>query len=142
MVAAIFVLIYVPDFICLNLNSKPAHMILIIRLTVVRANLTRLTSPPNSTTGGSRIIFSVLFSYFLFIFYLPWCTLPDFPSVSSLASLPCLFCCDHNNNNWWMRSRRHAKRWFMMKHPPMRACVAQIFLIINNNIIIKTRRYS
>ena len=31
--------------------------------------------------------FSVPFSYFLFIFYLPRCTLPDFLSISSLASL-------------------------------------------------------
>ena len=43
-------------------------------------------SAPNPTTGGSRLIFSVHFSYFLFIFYLPRCTLPDFPSASSLAS--------------------------------------------------------
>ena len=31
---------------------------------------------------------SVLFSYFLFIYYLSRCTISDFPSVSSLASLP------------------------------------------------------
>ena len=65
----------------------------IFSLTLVRANLTRVTSPPNSNTGGSRLIFSVLYSYFIFIFYLPRCTLPDFPSVSSLASLPFLSCC-------------------------------------------------
>ena len=32
-----------------------------------------------------------------FIFYLPQCTLPDFTSVSSRASLPFLSCCHHNN---------------------------------------------
>jgi len=37
--------------------------------------------------------FSVPFSYFLFIFYLRRFTLPDFPSVSSLASLPFSPCC-------------------------------------------------
>ena len=31
--------------------------------------------------------------HFLFIFYLPRCTLPDFHSVSALASLPFLSCC-------------------------------------------------
>ena len=49
---------------------------------------------PNWNTGGSRLIFSAPFSYFLFIFYLPRIyLLPDFPSVSSLASLPFLPCC-------------------------------------------------
>ena len=57
------------------------------------------TSPPNPTTGGSRLFFSVPFSYCLFSFYLPRCTLPDFPSFSSLASQPFLSCCHHNNNN-------------------------------------------
>ena len=51
-----------------------------------------VTSPPNSNTGGSRLIFSVSFSYFLYIFYLPRCTLSHFPSASSLASLPFLPC--------------------------------------------------
>ena len=60
-------------------------------------DLTRVTSPPNSNTGSSRLIFSVRFSYLLFIFYLPRCTLPDFPTVSSLASLLCLSC--HHINN-------------------------------------------
>ena len=50
-------------------------------------------SPPNSTTGDFRLIFSVPFSYSLFIFYLPRCTQLDFHSVSSLASLPFLPCC-------------------------------------------------
>jgi len=56
--------------------------------TLVRANITRVTSPPNSTTGGSRFIFSVPFSYFLFIFYLSRCILLDLTSVSSLAIFP------------------------------------------------------
>ena len=67
-------------------------------LTFVRANLTWVTSPPNSNTSGSRLIISVPFSYFLFIYYLPRCTLPDFTSVSTLASVPFLACCHHNNN--------------------------------------------
>ena len=56
------------------------------------AVMIRVISPPNSTTGGSRFIFSVPFSYFLFIFHLPRCTLPDFPIVSFLASLLFLSC--------------------------------------------------
>ena len=35
----------------------------------------------------------LIFSYFLFIFYFPRCALPDFPSVSSLTSLPFSPCC-------------------------------------------------
>ena len=41
----------------------------------VRANLTRVTSLPNSTQRGFT---SYLLLYFLFIFYFPWCTLPNF----------------------------------------------------------------
>ena len=62
--------------------------------TIVRTNLTRVTSPPNS---APRRFPSYLLLYFLFIFYLPRCTLPDFPSVSSPASLPVLPCCHHYN---------------------------------------------
>ena len=62
-------------------------------LTLVRTNLTRVTSPPNSTIGSSRPIFSVTFSYFLFIFYFPRCTLPDLTSVFFLPF------CHHNNKN-------------------------------------------
>ena len=51
------------------------------------------SSPPNSNTGGSYHTFSVPFFYFLFIFYLSRCTLPDFSSVSSAASLPFSPCC-------------------------------------------------
>ena len=58
----------------------------------VRANLTRVTSPPNSTTGGSHLIFSVPFSYILFIFYLSWFTLPDFLLLHPW--LPCQFYLD------------------------------------------------
>ena len=40
---------------------------------------------------GARLTFSWPLSYiYFFIFYLPRCTLPDFPSVSFLASLPFL----------------------------------------------------
>ena len=54
----------------------------------MRANITRVTSPTNSTIGSFHLISSVPFSHFLFIFYLPRCTLPNFLSDSSLASLP------------------------------------------------------
>ena len=57
------------------------------------------TSPPNSNTSSFRPVFSVPFSYFLFIFFFSRCTLPDFPSVSFLASLPFLPCCHHGNNS-------------------------------------------
>ena len=62
--------------------------------TILRANLTRVISPPNSTTRRfpSYLLLTLLL-YLLFIFYLPRCTLPDFPSVSSLTSLPFLSCC-------------------------------------------------
>ena len=65
-------------------------------LTLVWANLTRGASPRNKTTGLSRLIFYVHLSYSLFIFYFPRCTLPDFPPVSSLASLPFLSCYQNN----------------------------------------------
>ena len=42
------------------------------------------SSPPNSNTGGSPLIFSVPYSYFLFILYLSRCTL-----LASLPFLPC-----------------------------------------------------
>ena len=52
------------------------------------------TSPPNPTPRGflSYLLLNLLL-YFLFIFHLPRCTLPDFPSVSSLAFLPFFPCC-------------------------------------------------
>ena len=56
----------------------------------MRVNLTRVTSPPNSTPRRfpSHLLLTLIL-YFLFIFYLPRCTLPDFP-CSSQACLP--FC--------------------------------------------------
>ena len=60
------------------------------RLVVAISRWCGCTSPSNSP---SRLIFSVPFSYFLFIFNLPRCTLPDFLYVSSLASLIFLSCC-------------------------------------------------
>ena len=75
-----------------HLTYAPLYRETLVSRTA-RANLTRITSPSNTNTGGSRLIFSVPFSHFSFIFYLPRCTLQDFPSVSSLASLPFLPCC-------------------------------------------------
>ena len=60
----------------------------------MRANLTKLTSPLNSTPRRfSTYHLSTLLLHFLFDFSLPRCTLPDIPSVSSLASSPFLPCC-------------------------------------------------
>ena len=61
--------------------------------SLVRANLARGTSPPNSTPRRFPYYLLLTFLlYFLLIFYLPHCTLPDFPSVSSQVSLPFLSC--------------------------------------------------
>ena len=60
------------------------------RATRSRANLIRVTSPPNSTP---RQFPCYPLLYFLFIFSLLRCTLPDFPSVYSPASLSFLSCC-------------------------------------------------
>ena len=75
---------------CTAINGYPLPRKII--LAIVRANLTRVTSPP-------RRFPSYLLIYFLFIFYLSRCTLPDFPSVSSLASQPFLSCFSSINNN-------------------------------------------
>merc|ERR1719154_945076 len=63
-------------------------------LALVRANLTMVTSPPYSSPRWfpSYLLLTLLL-YFIFIIYLPRCTLPNFPSVSSLASLLFLPCC-------------------------------------------------
>ena len=51
-------------------------------------NLTRVTSPPNSTIGGSRLIFSVPFSYISFSSF----TFPGAPYRIFLPFLPWLTC--------------------------------------------------
>ena len=53
-------------------------------IALMRVNLTRVTSPPNSTP---RRFPSYLLLYFIFIFTFP------FPSTSSQASLPHLYIC-------------------------------------------------
>ena len=53
-------------------------MVLLTATLAFDINLTWITSPPNSNTGGSRLIFYITFSYFLSIFYLLRCTLPNF----------------------------------------------------------------
>ena len=45
--------------------------------------------------------------YFLFIFHLPRCTLPDLPSVSSLASLRFLSCCHRTTTTTTTTCRPH-----------------------------------
>ena len=53
-----------------------------MRYTDVRANLTKVTSPPNSTTRRFRsYLLLTLPLYFLFILYFPRCNPPLFPSV-------------------------------------------------------------
>ena len=54
----------------------------------------RVISPPNWTPRRfpSYLLLTLLL-YFLSIFYFRRCTLPDFPSIFSLASLPFLPCC-------------------------------------------------
>ena len=64
--------------------------------------LVRASQTPNSYIGNSRLIISAPFSYFILIFYLPRCTLPDFSSVSSLASLP--FLSRHQNKIMYLNS--------------------------------------
>ena len=82
-------LIYTTETLLLC-NPPSVHCI----LTLVRANLTRVTSPLNSTPSRlSSYLLMTLILYFFTIFYLPRSTLPDFTSVSSLASLPFLSCC-------------------------------------------------
>ena len=61
-----------------------------LELTLVRANLTRVTWSPNSTPRRFPFYLLITFLlYFLFICYLPRCTLPDF--LLSLPWLPCHF---------------------------------------------------
>ena len=70
---------------CLHLNTE-THFLHLKYCNIVlinmyaRANLTRVTSPPNSTP---RLFLSYLLLYFTFIFNLPRLTIPDFPSISS-----------------------------------------------------------
>ena len=53
-----------------------------------------LTSPPNSTPRRFPLYLLLTFIlYFFLIFYPARCTLPDFSSISSLASLSFLYCC-------------------------------------------------
>ena len=57
-------------------------------LELVRGNLTRVTSPPNSNTDGSRLTFSVSFSYISFSYF----TFPSAPYRILLLFLPWLPC--------------------------------------------------
>ena len=54
--------------------------------------------------------------YFLFIFYLPRCTLRDFPSVSTQASLLFLSCCHRTTTYQWLGWNKYCKnRGFFFK---------------------------
>ena len=72
--------------------------------SLVRANLTKVTSPPNSTPRRFRsYLLLTLLLYFLFFFQLPWCMLQDFPFVSSVTSLTFLPCSHRKTrfrNSW------------------------------------------
>ena len=59
--------------------------------SLVSANLRRVTSPPNSTLRRYQ---SYLLLYIIFIFYLPRCTLLEFPSFPPLSALPFLSYCN------------------------------------------------
>ena len=48
-----------------------------VKLSPGCLRFTRVILRPNPTTDGSRLIFSVPFFYFLFIFYLPRCTVNE-----------------------------------------------------------------
>ena len=78
----------------LNLTESGKCELLSRSLQDKRANLTRVTSPPNSTTGGSRLIFCVPFSYIsfpsftfsgapyrIFFLFLPWLPCHFYPVV-------------------------------------------------------------
>ena len=74
-----------------NIHTSPTHNLndaRKLRIYLVRANLKRVTSLLFLIT---RRFPSYLLLYSLFIFYLPRCTLPDFPSVSSLVSFLAIF---------------------------------------------------
>ena len=54
-------------------------------------------------------------SYFLFISYLPWCTQPDIPHVSSQAFLPFLACCHQTATGMFLHSVSSALSLVMYK---------------------------
>ena len=59
-------------------------------------------SPPNSTPRRfQHYLLLTNLLYFLFIFYLSWCTLPNFSSVSSQGSLPFLSCYQTTTPTAW-----------------------------------------
>ena len=74
---------------------SPCHVLnLPLPFLLLEANLTigHLTSKLNSKAVPSYLHL-ILLLYFLYIFYLPRCTLSDFPSVYYLASQLFLCCC-------------------------------------------------
>ena len=84
-------------------------------------NFTRITLFSNSTPRRlSSYLLLALLPYFFFIFYLPRCSLPNFPSVSSLVSLPLLSCCPRTTSVIFPLSTYHRAvkrkhvlwRWF------------------------------
>ena len=68
--------------------------LVIVITTKTKQNKGHLISKPNYRRFPSYLFCTLL----LFPFHLPRCTLPDFPSASSLASLPFLSSCYHQNN--------------------------------------------
>ena len=74
------------------------------KVILVRANRssrfqTQMQAAPVLSSPDPSLIFPVhwILEPSLFIFYLLRCTLPDFPSVSSMTSLPSLSSCHRNN---------------------------------------------
>ena len=63
-------------------------------------SISSVTSPPNSTLRQfPSYLLLTLPLYFIFIYYLTRCILPDSPSISSQASLPLLSCCHCKKNS-------------------------------------------
>ena len=93
-------------YMCKFVPKPPLFLMVIgicntVRVGTRRANLTRITSLSNRTPRRfPSYLLSTLFLYFLFIFYLPWCTLPLFPSISSQTFLTFLSCC-----HWTSKTR-------------------------------------
>ena len=66
---------------------------------------THVTSKISTPRRFPSYLLLTLFLYFLFIFYFPRCTLPDFLSTSSHASLPFLSCCHRTTTLYPQRNR-------------------------------------
>ena len=78
---------------------------------LVRANITVVTSPPNSNTGGSRLIFFVSFTFFIFHLLLSsvhptgfsFCSLQCVRSISDITDQRfCIYRGSHSSSWPWL----------------------------------------